>query len=199
MGLPGHRARRSRKVTGAGANLPPGGISQRRGRARSRPLLQLPPCACKSSGGGKRGRGEGAERFSPASGVCLSVAAGGRGARLGAPPPPPGMPPGPGEPRRAPQRRAVPPGAAGRPRGHSGRSESFCRGKPRLQLRSAPRHTASSPPRRGAPPSSPSPGKPGFPRSLPGRLALVRRRQRPTCCGSEPPAEGPLRHSCPGR
>lgn len=42
-GLPGRLACRSRKVTGAGANLPPGGISQRQGRARSRPLLQLPP------------------------------------------------------------------------------------------------------------------------------------------------------------
>lgn len=65
-----------RKVSGASAKPPPGGISQRRGRARSRPLLQLPRCACKSGGGGKRGRGEGAERGS--SGVCSSGAAGGR-------------------------------------------------------------------------------------------------------------------------
>lgn len=76
-----------------------------------------------------------------------------------------------------------------------GEGEARCeRGKPRLQLRSAPRHTASSPPRRAS--EQPFPGKAGLP-PIPARPP--RTGQRPSCCRSQPPAEGPLRQPCPGR
>lgn len=87
-----------------------------RGRAQSRPFLPQPPCAYKSNGGGeKRGGGAASPRLAafahatpPRQGSKARRPAAARDAR------------------RAPQRRAVPPGAAGRPLGCSGRSESFC-------------------------------------------------------------------------
>lgn len=70
----------------------------------------------------ERSRGGG---FCPPSCVCSCDAA--TAGEQGSPPcRRPECPPGPAVPCRAPQRRAVPPGAAGRPLGCSGRSESFC-------------------------------------------------------------------------